>query len=65
MSLVDWDSVTKLQNANAVYIRFLEIFSGLYDIAFPKQKIKIKNKTLNSPLITKDLQKAYQKKTKL
>ena len=34
---------------------FLDIFSGLCDIAFPEQKIKIKTKTLNSPWITKDL----------
>ena len=37
MSLVDWDSVTKVQDANAAYNRFLKFFSGLYDIAFPEQ----------------------------
>ena len=43
----------------------MEIFSGLYDIAFPEQKIKIKNKTLNSPWITKDLQRSSKIKQKL
>ena len=47
LSLVDWDPVTKPQDANAVYNRSLGTFSGLGDIAFLEQKIKIKNKTLN------------------
>ena len=45
MLLVDWDSVTILQNSKVAYNRLLEIFSALYDIAFPKQNIKIKDKT--------------------
>ena len=44
--LVDWDSVTILQNSEVACNRVLEIFSGLYDIAFPKQNIKIRDKTL-------------------
>ena len=31
LSLVDWDSVTKLQDVNAAYNPFLEIFSGFYE----------------------------------
>ena len=46
---VDWDSLTNLQDGNATYNTVLEIFSGFYDIAFSKQKIKIKNKTLKNP----------------
>ena len=68
LSLVDWDSVTELQDPNAAYNQFLEIFFGLYDITFPEQKIRIKNKTLNSPWITngrqmsrKREQKSYEK----
>ena len=64
LPLVDWDSVTKLQDGNAPYYRVLEIFSGFYDIAFPKQKIKIKNKTLKRPWKSKDLQRCTKRKQK-
>ena len=43
--LVDWDSVTILQNSKVACNRLLEIFSGLYEITFPKQNIKIRDKT--------------------
>ena len=46
-----------LQNVNHAYNRFLEILTGLYNIAFSKRKLKIKQKTLNSPSIRKGLQK--------
>ena len=46
-----------LHNVTHVYNRFLEIFTGLYNIAFSKRKLKIKQKTLNSPSMTKGLQK--------
>ena len=29
--LVDWDSVTKLQDVSAAYNQFSEIFSGFYE----------------------------------
>ena len=44
--LVDWDSVDILQNSKVACNRVLENFCGFYDIAFPKQNIKIKDKTL-------------------
>ena len=53
--LVDWDSVTILQNIKVACNRVLEIFSGFYDIAFPKQNI----------LEIKRLSRVYQKKTKI
>ena len=53
--LVDWDSVTTLQNSKVACNRVLEIFSGFYDIAFPKQNI----------LEIKRLSRVYQKKTKI
>ena len=45
--LVDWDSVTILQNSKVACKSSMQssIFSGLYDIAFPKQTIKIRDKT--------------------
>ena len=45
MLLVDWDSVTILQNSKVACNILLEIFSALYDITFPKQNIKVRDKT--------------------
>ena len=53
LSIIDWNSVTKLHDAIAAYSLLLEIFSGISDVGFLEQKIKIKNKTHNSPWITK------------
>ena len=53
--LADWNSVTILQNSKVACNRVLEIFSGFYDIAFPKQNI----------LEIKRLSSVYQKKTKI
>ena len=44
--LVDWDSVTILQNSKVACNSSMQsFFSGLYDIAFPKQTIKSRDKT--------------------
>ena len=42
LSLVDWDSVTKLQDGNEAYNLFLEIFSRLYGIAKKTFKVLLK-----------------------
>ena len=63
--LVDWDSVTILQNSEVACNRVLEIFSGLYDIAFPKQNIKIRDKTLKRSWKSKGLQGCSKRKKKL
>ena len=65
--LVVWDSVTKLQDANAAYNWFLEIFPGLYDIAFSAwtKNQNYKKKTLNDLLIAKGLQSSSKIKQKI
>ena len=63
--LVDWDSVTILQNSKVACNRVLEIFSGLYDIAFPKQNIKIRDKTLKRSWKSKGFQGCTKRKQKL
>ena len=65
LSLVNQGSVAKLQDVNAASNRFLELFSRLYDIAFSEQKIKIKNKALNSLWIIKGLQRSSKKTPKI
>ena len=64
-SLVDWDSVSILQDNKVACSRVLEIFSGFYDIALSKQNIKIKDKTLKRPWKSKDLQRCTRRKQKL
>ena len=54
LSLVDWDSVTKLQDGNEAYNLFLEIFSRLYDIAKKTFKVLLRE--------TKNMLKAFEKK---
>ena len=63
--LVDWDFVTILQNSKVACNRVLEIFSGFYDIAFPKQNIKIRDKTLKRSWKSKGLQGCTKRKQKL
>ena len=65
LPLVDWDSVTKLQDSKVTCKRVLEIFSGFCDIAFPKKNIKIKNKTLKRTWKSKGLQRCNKRKQKL
>ena len=49
LSIVDWKHVLNKNSPNNVYNEFLRIFFGPDNEAFPKQKIKIKRKSFNSP----------------
>ena len=64
-SIVDWTHVINENFSNNAYNEFLRIFLGLYNEAFPKQKIKIKQKSFNSPWMTKGLVKSSKKKQRL
>ena len=65
--LDDWDSVTILQNSKVACNNSMQssIFSGLYDIAFPKQTIKIRDKTLKDHRNQKAFKGLRIKKTKI
>ena len=63
--LADFDSATILQNSKVAYNSVLEICSGFYDIAFPKQNIKISDKTLKQSWKSKGLQGCTKRKQKL
>ena len=62
LPLVDWDSVTILQNSEVACNRVLEIFSELYDKAFPKQNIRMRDKTLKRSWKSKSLQGCTKRK---
>ena len=49
LSIVDWKHVLNENSPNNAYNEFLRIFLDLYNEAFPKQKIEIKQKSFNSP----------------
>ena len=65
LSIVDWKHVLNKNSSNNAYNEFLKIFWGLYNEAFPKQKIKIKRKSFNSPWMTKGLVKSLKEKQRL
>ena len=57
-----WDEMEMSQNPDQAYKTFLTKFSGLYNIYFPTKMIKLKNKDLNSPWITKGIKKSSKRK---
>ena len=52
-----WDYIKEIDNPNEAYSKFLYEFSSLYEEAFPKLEIKIKQKSLISPWIIKGIMK--------
>ena len=63
---IEWNNIIKtLGNPNTAYGSFFNIFFKTYDKYFPKVRIEIKTKTLQSPWITKGITKYSKKKQKL
>ena len=60
-----WDYVKEIFNPNEAYRKFLYGFFSLYEEAFPKLEIKIKQKNLISTWITKEIMKSTKQKQKL
>ena len=65
LSIVDWKHVLSENSPNNAYNEFIRIFLGLYNETFPKQKIKVKRKSFNSPWMTKGLVKSSKKEQRL
>ena len=51
----NWKDIETFTDPNEAYKAFLEKFLILYDKYFPKQKIKVKTKHLQSPWVTKGI----------
>ena len=62
---VDWGLLHTIKDPNEAYKIFLNVFSNLYEIAFPKIKIKVNSKTLLSPWITCGILKSSKRKQRL
>ena len=60
-----WDYIKEIDNPNEAYSKFLYDFSSIYEEAFPKLEIKIKQKNLISPWITKGIMKSSKSCTVL
>ena len=61
----NWKDIETISNPNDAYQVFLERFISLYDKHFPKKKIELKTKDLESPWITKGIKKSSKKKQRL
>ena len=61
----NWKDIETFTDPNEAYKAFLETFLILYDKYFPKQKIKVKTKDLQSPWVTKGIKKSSKKKQRL
>ena len=62
---VDWGLLYTIKDPNEAYKIFLNVFSNLYEIAFPIIKIKINSKTRLYPWMTSGILKSSKHKQKL
>ena len=62
---VGWGFLKTIQDPNEAYKSFLLVFGNLYEIAFPKIKIKVNSKNQLSPWITRGIIKSSKRKQKL
>ena len=62
---VDRGFLKTIQDPNEAYKSFLLVFGNLYEIAFPKIKIKVNSKNQLSPWITRGIIKSSKRKQKL
>ena len=60
-----WDYIKEIDNPNEAYSKLIYDLSSLYEKAFPNLEIKIKQKSLISPWITKGIMKSSKQKQKL
>ena len=65
LSSINWCFLENISCTNKAYEQFLTIFSEIYNEVFPIKIIKVKNKDLLSPWITKGIRKSSKKKQKI
>ena len=62
---VEWRLLHAIKDPNEAYKTFSNVFSNLYETAFPKIKIEVNSKTQLSPWITCGILKSSKCKQKL
>ena len=60
-----WDNIKNIEKPNEAYREFLEIFSCIYEIFFPKKRTRVKLKNLKNPWVTKGIARSSTKKQRL
>ena len=61
---MDWENLYSISNPNDTYEYFLNVFSGIYDLASPLKTFSVKRKTLQNPWMSKGLLKSSKRKQK-
>lgn len=61
---MNWNFAKAVDHPNLSNKLFIEQFTILYEDAFPKQKIELKQKDFTNPWITKGLNKSSKKQKK-
>ena len=61
----DWEETESSKNPDETYATFLQKFIVSYDNYFPKRKIKLKAKDLESSWITRGIKKSSKRKQRL
>ena len=62
---IDWNEVKSCEHPSESYEIFLTKFLSIYDDFFPKKKIKVKSKDIQSPWITAGIKKSSKRKQRL
>ena len=62
---VDWNEVKSCKHPSEFYETFLTKFLSIFDDFFPKKKIKVKSKDIQSPWITAGIKNSSKCKQRL
>ena len=62
---IDWNDVKSCENPSESYEVFQTKFLSIYDAFFPKKKIKVKSKDIQSPWITAGIKNTSKRKQRL
>ena len=62
---IDWNEVKSCKHPSESYEIFRTKFLSIYDDFFPKKKIKVKSKDIQSPWITAGIKKSSKRKQRL
>ena len=62
---IDWNEVKSCEHSSESYEILIAKFISIYDDFFPKKKIKVKSKDIQSPWITAGIKKSSKRKQRL
>ena len=62
---INWDEIKNCDDPNEAYKQFFNIFNSIYDIYFPKVFVRLKTNHIQSPWLTKEIDKSSKRKQNL